>query len=195
MACPTPRRVSQYVMTIPKQTETLDSTFRANEKRLRGWLEKRLGDSQSAEDVAQSTFLTVWIRAQSTHINNPRALIFKVARDLAYNEFKRRSRHAVPFSSINVDTAEDLQGDTTENLDSEDAYAKRQELDFVLREIQNLPPKHRQAFELNRFDGRNYSQIAKIMNVSVSSVEKYMMKSLQMLRAAKLSECNDRKPS
>jgi RNA polymerase sigma-70 factor (ECF subfamily) len=46
-----------------------------------------------------------------------------------------------------------------------------------------LPEKCREVFELSRFDGRKYSEIAEQLSISVKTVEAHMSKALGILKA------------
>lgn len=165
-----------------QQTSTqLESSFRSINMQLLDWLERKLGDRQSAEDVAQAAYLATWKRAGSCEIENPNALIFKIARDLTNNEYKRRSRNSARFVNGNLDEKA-IVNTADPSISPEISLVEKQELQSLLSDIELLPPKLRLAFKLNRFSEKNYSDIAIIMGVSVSSVEKYIMKALLELR-------------
>ena len=51
------------------------------------------------------------------------------------------------------------------------------------RRIDELKPRWRQAFVLNRFNHMSYHDVAKTMNVSTKTVEKYIGKALLHLRS------------
>jgi len=177
-------------MKYCSQSSKLEAAIRTNAKPLTDWLERKLGDRPTAEDVAQNVFLTVWIRARSSKIENPGALIFKVARDLTNNEYKRRARAALQYSAHNVE--EDLCENIHITLDNpEKTVVSKQELENILIQIEKLPANLRCAFKMNRFSEMNYVEIADHMGVSVSSIEKYIMKSLQTLRNTQNSNLPD----
>jgi DNA-directed RNA polymerase specialized sigma24 family protein len=44
--------------------------------------------------------------------------------------------------------------------------------------LHTLPTHVRQAFLMRKLDGMSYKEIATVMNVSVSSIEKYVAKAL-----------------
>lgn len=59
----------------------------------------------------------------------------------------------------------------------------RDDLRVIRMRILELPAKWRRAFLFHRFDDMSHTEIAQRMNVSVSSVEKYIMNALASLRA------------
>lgn len=48
--------------------------------------------------------------------------------------------------------------------------------------LQRLPEKCREVFEMNRFEGKKYSEIAEKLNISVKTVETQMSKALKILK-------------
>jgi len=163
----------------------LEEAIRRNETTLLRWLTTRLGDADAARDVAQSVYLRIWRYADDTEVENPRALIFKTAANLALNELKRQNR----FRSRENPGGDGLDGDVLLNIASpepspERQSALREDLAIVMRAIKALPERPRRAFIMSRFEERGYREIAGIMGVSESSVEKYMSEALRVLRLA-----------
>jgi RNA polymerase sigma-70 factor (ECF subfamily) len=52
--------------------------------------------------------------------------------------------------------------------------------------LERLPDRVRAAFLLHRFEELSYSEIAKRLGVSVSSIEKYISQALKELTAARM---------
>ncbi|MBP3364673.1 MAG: RNA polymerase sigma factor, partial [Pseudomonas sp.] len=50
--------------------------------------------------------------------------------------------------------------------------------------LRGLPERTRHIFLLNRIHGRTYAEIAKVMGVSQSAVEKHMMRALEACKAS-----------
>ncbi len=178
---------------VDDQKLALERVFRQNERVLLRWLVKKLGDMESAHDVAQSTFLNLWKYSNSHEIENPKALIFRTAANLALNELRRRRR----FFRRNILTNELVEIGPLRHRPSleptpEEAASLRQEAKILLAAIDKLPPKPRDAYKLHRFEGMSYKQIAEKQGVSVSSVEKYMIEALSVLRRIILPDVTDK---
>lgn len=166
-----------------EQRLLIENAIRRNEKMLIQWLTKKIGDPEAARDVAQSVFMRVWAYSEKTVVENPRALIFKTAHNLALNELKQRNR----FNSRHVTSTEDDGGEVLDSVamsapSPEKQTSLREDVDIIMTAIDQLPARPRRAFILNRFDGLSYREIAEILQVSESSVEKYMIEALKRLR-------------
>jgi RNA polymerase sigma-70 factor (ECF subfamily) len=60
-------------------------------------------------------------------------------------------------------------------------FDSRQSLTLVMSVLEELDERSRDAFILHRLEGMKHAQIAELMGVSVSSVEKYIIKALSLL--------------
>lgn len=54
--------------------------------------------------------------------------------------------------------------------------------DLIAIEIQNLPPKCREAFLLNKKHGLKYKEVAEELNISVKTVELHISKALKGIK-------------
>ena len=159
--------------------------FRRHDRMLVRWLAQKFGDIETARDIAQSAYLRVWRYAQTQHIDNPQALIFKTAANLAANEFRARKRlKALKFDSATTQR-DFLVDQVASEMPSPEAVAvAKEEIAASLRAIESLPAQARRAFVLSRFEEKTYREIAGLLGVSESSVEKYIIAALKTLRAA-----------
>ncbi|WDI33236.1 RNA polymerase sigma factor [Hyphococcus flavus] len=177
-----------------EQRSAIESAMRQNQQLLIQWLTKKIGDNEAARDVAQAVFMRVWAYSEKTDIENPRALIFKTANNLAINELKQRSRFfSRHVSSNDKDGAEPLDQVANTAPSPEKQASLKQDVEIIMAAISSLPERSRKAFMLNRFDGLSYREIADQLDVSESSVEKYMIEALKRLRGS-LRQSNEPAP-
>ena len=57
----------------------------------------------------------------------------------------------------------------------------RQRLDRIIEAVNQLPPPAREAFRLHKLEGLSHAETAAAMNLSRSSVEKYIMTCLKQI--------------
>lgn len=167
------------------QNEFLEKEIRLHDKHITNWLQNYLGDAETAADVKQSVFVRVLEYSLQNQIENPKALMFRIARNLAVNEIRRRKRFGATFVQTD-DYSSTLQdrGTPSDTPTPEEEVTVRNEMDLLSEEINRLPQRQKLTFILNRVHGLKYRDIALRLNVSESSVEKYMMKTLKTLREA-----------
>jgi RNA polymerase sigma factor (sigma-70 family) len=60
-------------------------------------------------------------------------------------------------------------------------FDSRQSLNVVIAVLEELDERTRDAFILHRLEGMKHAEIAELLGVSVSSVEKYIIKALALL--------------
>ena len=139
---------------------------------LKGWLRKRLGNSCDAADLAQDTFVRVIKARNALEIREPRPYLSMVAKGLLVDLFRRRSLEQAWLEALaNVPQVE--------QPSLEEQAILLQALLQIDRMLQGLGAKVRQTFILSQFDGLTYPQIAERLNISVRSVNNYMVKAME----------------
>lgn len=147
-------------------------------RRLSGLLEGRLRRSglmaEDAADVSQEAFARLCSYAGWREIASAEGFLWRVARNLLVD----RSR--VPRLRV----AEAVRADTVPSLEAsvEDTLAIRQEIDILRVALAELPPVCQAVFVAHRFDEKSYREIAAEFGISISMVEKHMMRALAHFR-------------
>lgn len=154
--------------------------------RIIGTVAKMLGDETDAEDVAQQVFVRVWKSASRWE---PTAKVttwlFKITRNLVFNEIRRRKRH--PVQSLD----RTLQVDDMERpVQFEDKSAKAPDRALLEEEMQaaiqtaidELPETQRMAIILRRYDDVPYEEIGEILGLSVPAVKSVLFRARTDLR-------------
>jgi RNA polymerase sigma factor (sigma-70 family) len=114
-------------------------------------------------------------RTDLERIDNPEAFLFRIA----VNLLRDRSRRGKTREARFADVTEPVDG--VEDLSPERVFDARQHLELVLEVLAQLDERTRDAFILHRLEGMKHAQIAELYGVSVSSVEKYIIKALAAL--------------
>lgn len=147
--------------------------FLAYSHELQVFLTRKLGCPQTAADLVQETLLRVATQPDSTMIENPRAYLYRTAQNLAIDHFRKEERR----DTHSMDTEQLLEVPDESPL-PEEVVASRQRLQFLLQAIAELPPLTQRIFTLNRIEGFGYAEVARMLDVSESTVQKHLAKAL-----------------
>lgn len=142
---------------------------------LTAYFQRRVHSRIEAEDLTQEVFLRLVRRLDVEAIDNPEAFVFRTAVNLLRDRSRRGKTHQSHLVELIHHHAE------IEELSPERVFDSRQSLNRVLSVLEELDERSRDAFILHRLEGMKHAQIAELMGVSVSSVEKYIIKALSLL--------------
>ncbi|MDO8933274.1 MAG: RNA polymerase sigma factor [Rhodocyclaceae bacterium] len=142
------------------------------------FLAKQVSCRELAADLVQELFLRLLSREVAmADVRHPRGFLFSSARNMAAEAQRSPRWRGTP----RVDGDEDEPADTAPSPDllAED----RQALGLLLEVVAGLPPRCRETFILHKFEGLSYPEIAARLGISVSAVEKHLMRALDACRA------------
>jgi len=162
----------------------LDKLINEHRASLVRFLSSRLKNHEEAEDIAQAALLRIHRLQNTSEIENPKAYLFQVANNLAVDNIRRHQLHRNYQRHETAARDSDVDCSVDSHLSPERVLAAQQQLQLIYAAIDRLPVKARQAFILHRKNGLSYSEIAEQMEVSVSSVEKYILVALKQCRHA-----------
>ncbi|MCZ6829008.1 MAG: RNA polymerase sigma factor [Gammaproteobacteria bacterium] len=152
---------------------------------LERFLARKLDNPADAAEVAQEAFLRIYRLKHPEKLDNARAFLFQVASNLAVDQLRRRSLHYRFLKTEESQSVDGEAGEATVGAASpEQILNAREKLTCIYAAIDELPAKCRQAFLLHRNSGMSYNDIARELDVSVSSVEKYILQALKQCRRA-----------
>ena len=155
--------------------------FQQHEKSIKRIFARYCRRSEDIEDYTQETFIKAFAAETKTDIQNPKAFLLRVAKNLALSELKRKV-------NTNTDHLEDSGG--TEVLTDERQVSIENQIDgqrklvVACKVIASLSEHHRQALLMRKMEKLKFKQIATQLNVSLSTVEKRV--------ATALVQCNTR---
>ncbi len=156
---------------------------------VQGFLGARNRDA--AEDVAQGVFLAAWEAAPAFQ-QRAKVLtwLFRIATNACLDRRRRDRRRAA--ASLDSERAPEVSAPMT---DHPDARAAAQEAaDGVRRAVAGLPVNQRAAILLRHFHGMPYSEIADVLETSVSAVESLLFRARRSLERALAAVESDASP-
>ncbi|MFC4309121.1 RNA polymerase sigma factor [Steroidobacter flavus] len=133
-----------------------------------------VGNAQTAEDIAQDVYLKFSTRnVDATTVDYPKTYLFTAARNAAIDHTERlrtEQRHR--------EWREDLSKVVSLAPTPEAQIHSQQRLQRMATALNELPAACREAFVLNKLQGLDHRVIAQRLGISVSMVEKHVMRAL-----------------
>lgn len=159
-----------------QHAEQVEQLYLENRTWLSIFIQRRLGCPDDAADLVHDTYLRV---LKSDHIPSgveSKRFLTHIAKGLLIDRYRRKQ--------FEIAYQEHLKSLPEVHALSAEAHVQMietlMEIDTLLR---SLPDKVRQAFIYRQLDHLSYKDIAERLSVSVSSVEKYVAKALQVCMA------------
>ena len=137
--------------------QDLYESYSAHVYRFALWLS---GDRAEAEDITSETFIRAWTKRTSIRTETLKAYLFTIARNLFLERQRKRKREVV---------LEDIYPDIAPGPDQQ--VESRLDLMRVLRVLQTLPEIDRTAFILRVQQELPYAEIARVLQLSLSSAK------------------------
>lgn len=136
---------------------------------LQNWLRKKLGCSSNAADLTHDTFLRLLTKKDPIEIRESRALLVTIARSVLSNYFRRQK-----LERAYLEVLASLPEQVMPSLEEQAILLETLiELDRLL---DGLAADVRQAFLWSQLDGLAHADIAARLNVSVTTVKRYIVK-------------------
>lgn len=134
---------------------------------LHRWLDRKLGNTSDAADLAHDTFVRLLTRQSIATGAEPRALLTHIAKGLVIDRWRRQDVERAYLETIAHLPEPQVPSPETRWLILEALYR----IDAMLCA---MPEKTRQAFLMSQIDGMTYPQIATELKVSLITVKRYM---------------------
>jgi RNA polymerase sigma-70 factor (ECF subfamily) len=137
---------------------------------------KRLRDRETAQEIVQDFFTSFWINREQVKIQTSlQGYLFTSIKYLVLN-YKRAEAVRNSYAEILQMVNSSFDNSTEEN------YYYKELLERVEVEVNHLPPKCRNVFELSRKQYKTNKEIAQLMGISEKTVENHLTKALRYLR-------------
>lgn len=156
-----------------KFAETVKSLFVSYSDGLHRFVYQKLGNTDDAAEIVQDTFYNYLRMDDTEEIENPQAFLYKTAHNLALNHIRKNGYRQSHLNTLDADP---------QTLPLEREIFAQRDIDMLQRRLRQLPETTQRIFLLNRIDGKTYPEISEQCNLSISSVQKHMIKALTYLR-------------
>lgn len=133
-------------------------------------------DQNEIEDLVQEVFLRIAARRGSQIVENFGAYVMQTAVSVSADGFRRKS---VRQSQHHIEYEAEFHGGC--DFDAARILEGREALRAAVAALQSLPERTRDIFILRRVDGFAYRDISARFGISVSAVEKHVIRAVQHL--------------
>ncbi|RBQ29191.1 RNA polymerase sigma factor [Aliarcobacter vitoriensis] len=135
-------------------------------KELLLYVRNKVSDKDLAQDIVQETFEKALIIQNSQKVDNPRALLYRVCKNIIVDAVRKNK----DFQEIEFDE----EFIVLEQETPEDILIEQNNQEVLMKELRKLPPKMKEAFVLYVLEDYTKQEIAEIMNISFVAVEKHL---------------------
>jgi RNA polymerase sigma factor (sigma-70 family) len=159
-----------------RQDWFLNQIFR-HRAALHRYLRKFTSGAEDVEDLVQETYVRMYALRDFREIESPRALLFRIAHNTAVERARRQTAQSTDsvgdFESLNVYSTE---APADEQIDA------RRRFELFCAAVDRLPPLCRRVFVLRKVYRLSHDEIAEVLGVSHSTIEKHVAKGLLRCR-------------
>jgi RNA polymerase sigma-70 factor (ECF subfamily) len=155
----------------------LDARYR---RPLMAYFLRRTGSKAEAEDLTQEVFLRIARHLGANTLEIADGLIFTIAANLLKDRGRRGRSHMLD-RHLTADEALLDEIGLADMLEPERVLMSRETLACVLRALDEVGPRTHDIFLLYRLEGMSQREIAQLFDISVSAVEKHIVKALKHL--------------
>ena len=147
------------------------------ERELFSYLRRYLGNAEMAEDVFQTTFLAIHLKADTFEEGRRfRPWLYSIATNAAIDAKRRNKKH----TKLSLDTPREQENEEVgrwinllecEGLDPEDAAIREEQIRLVRETLDRLPERFVTLVHLVYFQGMRYKEAAEVLDIPVGTVK------------------------
>lgn len=142
---------------------------------------KSLKDRDAAADLVQEAYARfLMVGRAGEAVADPRALLYRTARNLMVDQHRRAAVR--DHESLETLAEHELPA-LARSQQPEEVYAFTQYANAMFAAIESLPPRCREAFILNRFDGLSHQDVAERMGISRNMVAQHVVRGVLVCKA------------
>jgi len=178
------------VLPAPSASQWFAAEVQPHEADLRAFLQRHFPTMRDIDDLMQEAYVRLIRAYQAGTIAEPRAYLFRTARNLACDHFRRRQ----PVS-LEVLEEKQRQSVVEEKADAAETASHAQEIELLIEAIHALPTRCREVLTLRKLHGLSYRDIATRLGITESTVNAQLaigvVRCRQYLAARGVARLND----
>ncbi|MGA7448729.1 MAG: RNA polymerase sigma factor [Terriglobales bacterium] len=118
------------------------------------------GERGDAEDITSEAFVRAWTSPEPIRMETAKGYLFAIARNLFLQGLRKKSRHEALDENLRAPGASPYK-----------QAEGKQEFQFLLTQLQELPEESRAALLMRAVDGMAYEEIARALGISLAAVK------------------------
>lgn len=134
-----------------------------------------LSSVTEVEEVVQEVFVKVWeTRGLLREDDNFKGFLFIITRNHIFNQFRKSfNENAYKLTVLSS---------SMEYYDIEDELSAADLKEFILKMVNELPPRQQEVFKMSRNEQLTYKEISTRLNISEKTVERHINEALKFLK-------------
>jgi len=140
------------------------------------WFRRRIRGAADIEDMVQEVFARMVARDGGEPVGHLGGYVMKTAASVLADRSRRRT-----FRRADSHVAFDPELHGEEELDPLRILGGKEDLREATAALLSLPERTRTIFVLRRLEGQSYREIAAQLGISVSAVEKHMVRAIEQV--------------
>ncbi|WP_316822463.1 RNA polymerase sigma-70 factor [Pedobacter gandavensis] len=143
---------------------------------LYGYALKNVKEAAVAEELTMDVMLGLWKKkGEITIVNDLKGYLYRSIKNAIYNHYRKKILSTIPLEQI-TETGIPASRPADHELQCK-------ELDHMYQQkLNELSPQRRKVYQMSREENMTYAEIARDMDLSVNTVENYMVASLHFFR-------------
>ena len=135
-----------------------------------------MGNREEAEDIVQEVYVKLWgLRSELQNYNSIEALSIRITRNLCLDQLRRRKvdQDAMKAQQMKEGGYADTPADKLE---------RKEEVEVLQALIAALPEPQRSMVHLRHLEGKEYEEIAEMVNMNVNAIRVSLSRARKLMR-------------
>lgn len=162
--------------SVASWTDRIAELFAAHRSKLETTLARRTGNRDLAGELVQEAFVRLLASgapSPSRSVEEDTRLLYAIARNAAIDHGRITQRRAELLGSLSPEQFPTEAPSPGRELDAKRAMTA------MIAALESLPQRTQDVFLLRRVDGLSHAEIADKLDISVSTVEKHLLRALR----------------
>ncbi len=156
--------------------QSFDALYNRYSLKIYRTLLKMVKEELVAEELLQDVFVKIWDKKLLIDPEMPfGAFLYRVTERLVYDYYRKIGREE-RFKKEVVNNYNGLDCNTEETIQYKET------LGVLYTAIDQLPIQQKQVFTLCKMEGKSYTEVSKIMGISVSTINGHIVKSTKYIK-------------